>query len=470
MTTEMLPPPPPLAVRVAELDRHVRARDISWLRGQHAEGALAWLEPHLGPTGYSGLGSAIDGGDIDLVGRHLAIMADATTVIDEPITKVTTAATAVGAGVLRSKVIGDPLTRDLDDPTLIVSRHGAVLPAAAVRRERNTLVVTAIVLTLIAVGVVAYLLLRNRDNASADTSVATETIAADTVVASAVATPAPVASAAPTTVSAVATPTAPVTAAPSAAATVIAVTATSKLGAPAPVVTVPLQDAVTTASRSATFRQYLSMLDASGLTNDLRTMKNVTIFVPTESAFAALPAEVQVALRSRSNRDVLARIVRYSMLNQSRAAAQLTPGNYTTVEGSTVNVQLLNGTIRINDATVTGPDVKVVNGVLHAVDRLLVPATIDLNALVPKSPTPTAAPVRVTTAATTSPATAPPTPAPLTTAAPVATTIAVVATTPATTPATTAPLATGAPTTAAPTTVAPTTRPPTTRAPTTTVA
>ena len=453
MTTEMVPPPAPLAVRVAELDRHVRGRDIGWLREQHAAGSLAWLESHLGPTEYSALGSAIRAGDLDLVGRRLAVLGDATTVLDEPVAAVTTVGPAIVASTMGTKVVGDPLTGDLDDPTLIVSRHGAVLPAAAVRRERNTLVVTAIVLTLLAVGVVAFLLLRNNDDKAADTSIATETVAPDTVVVTTLLTPAPIVSEAPLTTGATTTPTVPATVPPSAAATVVATVAPSKVVAPAPVVTLPLQDAVSTASRSATFGPYLAMVDAAGLTNELRTMKNVTFLVPTESAFAALPTDVQVALRSPSNRDVLARIVRYGVLTQSRAAAQLTPGDYATVEGSAVNVKLLNGTVRINDATITGPDVKVVNGVLHAVDRLLVPASVDLNALVPRAATPTAAPARVTTVAPTSPASATPTPAPATTVAPVVTPSTVAATTPATT---------SPPATSAPTTVAPTTRVPTT--------
>ncbi len=463
MTTEMVPPPAPLAVRVAELDRHVQARDIVWLRQQHAAGSLAWLAPHLGPTGYSALGSAIGAGDLDLVGRHLAVLGDATTVLDEPVAAVTTVRPAIVPSTMGTKVVGDPLTGDLDDPTLIVSRHGAVLPAAAVRRERNTLVVTAIVLTLLAVGVVAFLLLRNNDDKAADTSIATETVAPDTVVVTTLLTPAPIVSEAPLTTGAITTLTVPTTVPPSAAATVVATVAPPKVVAPAPVVTVPLQDAVSTASRSATFGPYLAMVDAAGLTNELRTMKNVTFLVPTESAFAALPTDVQVALRSPSNRDVLARIVRYGVLTQSRAAAQLKPGDYTTVEGSAVNVKLLNGTVRINDATVTGPDVKVVNGVLHAVDRLLVPASVDLNALVPRAAPPTAAPARVTTVAPTSPPTAAPTAAPVTTSAP--------AVTPNTVPATTAaPTPTVAPTTVAPTTRAPTTVAPTTRVPTTTIA
>ena len=454
MTNEMLPPLPPLAVRVAELDRYVNARDIGWFREQHSAGSLAWLETHLGPREYLALGSAIESGDMDLVGRRLAVMDDATTVIDEPLAAVTTVAPVVGASTLRSRVVGDPLSSDLDDPTLLVSRGGAVLPAAAVRRERNTLVVTAIVLTLIAAGVVAYLLLRNNDEKASDTSAATETIVPDTVVGTTAVPSEPVTSLAPPTSMAITTPPLPTTVPPNAAATVSVTAPPPKAAVPAPVVTVPLQDAVSTASRSATFDPYLAMVNAAGLTNELRAMKNVTILAPTESAFAALPTEVQVALRSPSNRDVLARIIRYGVLTQSRSAAQLTPGNYTTVEGSPVNVQLLNGTIRINDATITGPDVKVVNGVLHAVDRLLVPATIDLNALVPRSATqPTAAPVRVTTVVSTSPPTAAPTPAPVTT---VVTPSSVAATSPAST--------------SPPTTVGPTTSAPTTRAPSTTVA
>ena len=449
MTDEM----PPLAVRVAELGRYVGARDIGWFRQQHTAGSLAWLETHLGPTEYSALGAAIEAGDIDLVGRRLAVMDVVTPVLDQPLAAVPIVEPAVGQKTL-SRVIGDPLSSDLDDPTLIVSRHGAVLPAAAVRRERNTLIVTAIVLTLIAAGVVAYHLLRNSNDKVSDTSIATETIIADTVVGTTTVPSEPLASQAPPTSVAITTLVAPTTVPPNAAATVSVTAAPSIAAVPAPVVTVPLVDAVTTASRSATFGAYLAMVDAAGLTNELRELKNVTFLAPTESAFAALPTEVQVALRSPSNRDVLARIVRYGVLTQSRSAAQLTPGNYTTAEGSPVNVQLLDGTIRINDATITGKDVRVVNGVLHAVDRLLVPGSIDLNALVPKSaPAATAAPVRVSTAAPTTPVTPAPTAAPVTPS-----TVA------ATSPTTTSTPAPVVPATAAPTVA------PTTRAPTTTVA
>lgn len=375
-----------------------------------------------------------------------------------------------------SGVAGDPLTTDIDDPTLLVSRRGAVLPASAVRRERNTLVVLGIVLALIAAGIVAFLLLRDSDNSSgstvvaSDTSIAPETVATDTAVATIVETTVPASAAVPAISSpSNATGASAAISPPSAAGTVKPAASPSNVPAPQRGNTTPLADAIATAGRSSTFGPYLAMVDAAGLTDELRAMRNVTILAPTESAFSALPPDVQVALRSRSNRDVLARIVRYGVLTQSRTASQLTPGNYTTAEGSPVNIQAVSNTIRVNDATITGPDVKVANGVLHAIDRLLVPPTLDLNALLPRSSTPATAPgttavIAPPTSPPAAPTTAPATSVPATTTpATVVTPTTVATSSPAlTSPATTSPRTTGAPTTAVATTVTPTTRAPST--------
>ena len=461
---------PPLDSRFAELNQHVRAGDIGWLREQHARGELSWLTPHLGQAGYRDLGLAIDAGDVDLVGRRIAVLGDSTTLIGERVARVATGPDGTTVAPLTS-VVGDPLTTDIDDPTLLVSRHGAVLPANAVRRERNTLVVVGILLAVIAAAIVAFLLLRSRDDSSdttvlaADTSLLTDTIPPDSVVDTVLET-IPASSAAsvsspPSSATAAPLPTSP----SSAPGTVRPAATPSNLPAQFPSDTTPLADAIATAQRSATFGPYLTMIEAAGLTNELRTMKNVTILAPTENAFTVLPPDVQIALRSPANRAVLARIVRYSVITQTRTVAQLTPGNYPTAEGTPVNVQSVNGAIRINDATITGPDVKVANGVLHAVDRLLIPPTVDLNTLVAKpgipapSPTTAIAPTSAAPTPTTSPSAtaAPPTSAPST-----ATSTALTVTTVATTsPASTSPASATVATTA-PTTVASTTRPPTT--------
>ena len=361
---------------------------------------------------------------------------------------------------------GHPLTTDLDDPTLLVSRHGAILPASAVRRERNTLVVLGILLAVTAAAIVAFLLLRNNNKNSgttevvSDTTLATDTVATDSVGDTVIDTIA----ASPVTPASSTLPTAPSATVPLVSSIAPVPPASASNVAPqVSTATTPLADAITTAGRSATFAPYLTMIEAAGLSNELRNMKNVTFLAPTESAFTVLPPDVQVALRSPSNRAVLVRIVRYSLLTQTRTAAQLTPGNYPTAEGTPVRVQSLNGAIRINDATITGSDVKVANGVLHAIDRLLIPPSVDLNTIFPKlgaaAPTLTTPPTTLAPAPSTTPATAPTTAAPVTSPPTVVT---------ATTTAPTSPAPTA--TTSVPTTLAPTTAAPTTRSPTTTIA
>ena len=457
---------PPFNSRVSELDERVRARDITWLRQHHARGELAWLAPYLGQADYRDFGTAIDAGDIDLVSRRIAVLGDST----KPITGAGIAATFVAPDAPLTGVAGDLRTTDLDDPTLLVSRRGAILPASAVRRERNTLVVLGILLAVTAAAIVAFLLLRNNNKNSdstdlaADTTLATDTVANDSVMDTVIDT----IGASPVTPASSSLPGASVAAAtlvPSSAPATVRPASASNVAPQVPNATTPLDDAITTAGRSATFAPYLAMIEAAGLSNELRNMKNVTFLAPTESAFTPLPPDVQIALRSPANRAVLARIVRFSLLTQTRTAAQLTPGNYPTAEGTPVRVQSLNGAIRINDATITGSDVKVASGVLHAIDRLLIPPSVDLNTIIPKlgavtptpttplttlAPTPSTTPATAATAATTAaPATTPQTVVTATTAAP-------------TSPASTAPATTSAPTTIAATTAAPTTRSPTT--------
>ena len=337
----------------------------------------------------------------------------------------------------------DPLSAEVDDPTLYVSRGGSVLPASAVRRERATLIGAGVLVAAALIGLVVFLLVRNRGDDSSvvasDTSLATDTSVADSsLVDTSMADTAPVADAGatapPTTTAAgggsvvpaappssAASPSPSAAPAPSAASGASpAPSASSASSAPAasgPATTAgsaattgatPPGDVIEMASRSGTFGPFLAMVEAAGLTGVLRTDKPTTVFVPTESAFASLPNDVQAALRAPANRDVLARIVRYHVLGQSLKAAQLTSGTYPTLEGSTLSVTSAGGTVRVNDAKVTGADVVTSNGVFHAIDKLLLPSGLDLQSLVAKANGPaTSGASNPTTGATTAPTRAP---------------------------------------------------------------
>ena len=415
-------PDQPTDEALRALARQLEAGDRAGLQSRLSQGDLDWLEPRLGADRFLRFKEAVRAGDLSTARRSIE---------DAGLWPALIATTTVTAA----------------DPTLLVSRTGAVLPVEAVRRERNTLYAIGVVVALLVVGLIAWLVLRNRNDdstaAPSTTTSVVETIVAlvpDSVAVTTV-TSAPIGVVAATVASV-----------PAAATTTSALptTAVAAVTAPANGATAPV-DVITMAGRSATFAPFLAMVDAAGLTNEVRTAKPLTVLAPTESAFASLPADFQVALRSPANRVTLARIVRYNLIPQTIALNQFVTSALKTVEGSPVTIQATNGSVKINEAKVTGGDIRSAGGVLHSIDKLLVPPGVDLNTLVPKSVSPAPNPPQTRAAVATT------APAPVTTLAPAVTTAATAA--PTTEPATqaTAPATSPRSTTSAtaPTTTAP---------------
>ena len=356
----------PVDPRLAVLTDRLRTGDTQWLRTSLGQGGLNWLEPHMGARQFSRFRSAIEADDLTAARRSLA-------------------ESAVTAPV--------PVLETTDDAGVVGIR------TAVLTRERNVLVAGAVVALLLVGGFIAYLLFRNNDDppdpvlalaTSVVDSVAPTSGPADTALIVTSVLPSPNSSVAPVTVAAPTTPPAP---------------------APATVAPGSNTDAIVTLSRSSTFSPFLSLIEAAGLTSEIGARSPSTILAPTESAFSVLPVDVRQALRSPANRDVLARIVRYNVIAQTVKLNQFSTSKLQSVEGSTLDVVVGNGVVRINDATVTGPDVMTTNGVIHAIDRLLVPPGISLSSLVTR-PATTAAPTPRPTPATSVP---PPTQPPATT-------------------------------------------------------
>lgn len=379
----------PIDRRRAELQDHAARGDHEWLQNALQSGDLSWLRSRMGVDAFGEVSTAISAGDMEALRRHLRAAGLLGTV-----TVVETAGTLPG-------------------------------PMVAVQRQRNALVAGGILAALLVAGLIGYLLLRDDNNSSDSTVLAVDTSVAQTTssiplgdVAPSTLAPLPPPSVVPATV----VPTAaPAPTRPASVSTVVA-------GAPAVATTLPTalvtnppgatSDVVTTASRSSTFSPYLSMVEAAGLTAELKTLNQSTVLAPTELAYSALPVDVRAALRSPANRDTLIRIVRYSVIPQKVMLNQFTTSQLKSLEGSALNVVVGNGTVMINDATVTGPDVSTSNSVvLHAIDKLLVPPGVSLNALVSKPTTTAATPLTPSTSSAIAPTTAPTTtPAPTTTA------------------------------------------------------
>jgi uncharacterized surface protein with fasciclin (FAS1) repeats len=97
-------------------------------------------------------------------------------------------------------------------------------------------------------------------------------------------------------------------------------------------------------------------------------------------AFDALPEGVLDALLLPENKDALTSILTYHVVSGEVMAADVTAGDVPTVEGSTIAITT-DGGVKVNEANVTATDVDASNGVIHVIDAVLVPPTVDVAAL-----------------------------------------------------------------------------------------
>ncbi len=126
-----------------------------------------------------------------------------------------------------------------------------------------------------------------------------------------------------------------------------------------------------------------SAIQTAGLTDTLKSEGPYTVFAPTDQAFAALPKETLRKLLLPENRETLVRILRYHVVSGEVTANELKGGQLKTLADRPVNIQVNRATnqIRVNDASVTQPNMQASNGVIHAVNEVLIPPNINLNQL-----------------------------------------------------------------------------------------
>ena len=139
-------------------------------------------------------------------------------------------------------------------------------------------------------------------------------------------------------------------------------------------------DIVAVASSTDGFSTLVAALTAGGLVETLQGAGPFTVFAPTDAAFAALPAGLLDKLLLPENKDVLVAILTYHVVAGKVMAADIVAGDVPTVEGSTVTLDTMSG-VKVNDATVTTADVAASNGVIHVIDAVIVPPTVDLASL-----------------------------------------------------------------------------------------
>lgn len=137
---------------------------------------------------------------------------------------------------------------------------------------------------------------------------------------------------------------------------------------------------VDVAAANPDFETLVAAVTAADLGETLSSEGPFTVFAPTDEAFEALPEGLLDALLLPKNKEVLTSILTYHVLPAEVMAADVSAGEVDTVEGSAVDITTDDG-VKVNDATVVTADVVASNGVIHAIDAVLVPPSVDVNAL-----------------------------------------------------------------------------------------
>ena len=120
------------------------------------------------------------------------------------------------------------------------------------------------------------------------------------------------------------------------------------------------------------FNTLVAALDAADLVETLSGEGTFTVFAPTDEAFAALPDGMLEDLLADPN--TLKQILLYHVVGDVvMAETVVTLDNAETLEGSTVAIEVVDGNVFLNDSQVTSTDIEASNGVVHVIDKVLVP-------------------------------------------------------------------------------------------------
>lgn len=127
------------------------------------------------------------------------------------------------------------------------------------------------------------------------------------------------------------------------------------------------------AASNASFTTLVQAVQAAGLVETLSGDGPFTVFAPTNEAFAALPPGTLETLLKPENRETLRKILTYHVVAGAVESGNIQPGDVATVEGSPVTLNVANGRVTVNNATVIAADIRASNGIIHVIDRVILP-------------------------------------------------------------------------------------------------
>jgi uncharacterized surface protein with fasciclin (FAS1) repeats len=133
----------------------------------------------------------------------------------------------------------------------------------------------------------------------------------------------------------------------------------------------PKKNIIDTMVSAGHFGTFVSAVHAAGLTDELATKGPFTVFAPTDAAFKKLAAGGYDALVKDAGR--LKAILNYHVVSGYYTANDVKPGDLMTLQGSSLTVAVKSPDVRVNGTRVTKADCVATNGIVHAIDEVILP-------------------------------------------------------------------------------------------------
>lgn len=134
--------------------------------------------------------------------------------------------------------------------------------------------------------------------------------------------------------------------------------------------TAPTRNIIDTLKAAGHFATLVNAISAAGLTDALTAKGPFTVFAPTEEAFKKLGGGYGTLLKDTGR---LKAILNYHVVSGHLAARDLKSGDRLTLQGSPLSVVVSSSDIRVNGTPVTKAELVATNGIVHAIDKVILP-------------------------------------------------------------------------------------------------
>jgi uncharacterized surface protein with fasciclin (FAS1) repeats len=132
------------------------------------------------------------------------------------------------------------------------------------------------------------------------------------------------------------------------------------------------KDIVDTAIAAGQFKTLVKLVQEAGLVDALRGEGPFTVFAPTDEAFAKLPKKQVDALLK--DKEALRQVLLYHVVQGKVMSSDVVKlRTAKTLQGQNINIRVRNNVVRINDAKVIKADIVCTNGVIHVIDKVILP-------------------------------------------------------------------------------------------------